>query len=692
MNSASTAAATTTAITTTDDGISNNTVQQPKMEESVTQVGETTLGVVHHPAAETMAMTAAQTTTTTPLMMMEEQQQATSTVPEAGVTPEQQHQQIPPTIPAPQQQRLPSPSSSSSQPVTYYAMTKEQAILKAQQVMRDYKRPDRLELKLLQQQVAAQHYAAPPGVNVGVGVSGTDHGTVNVDNNSNNAAAVPVSLLPVPLKPPRARAAPSTPLEGVVDFLSEPNLETDDLFSVNPFGVHAHDVLSGRGAYVNGHIGNARLRALASERKHQFDSGNYTEKRMLAAEIVAAVKALDPPGRFLKKASKELLAEYQAQQLREAAAAQQQQQVGVAVPVPVAAEGEDSVKVETAQNNTNVVEMTKQEEATTTMPTTPTAAATTLTITADDAGIKEEAAAADTDSAVIVATTVANAAATKEEIGSAGVDALFKAAEKAQQTSQSPPLQQQESLQPSLIHLIDDVWEELSDDKAIHKACQVMRDISRPDRKYREERREQRIQRKHNKRRKLLQEATTVVTTGVDVDDGEGVATMDTGDAVVGEQGDAAMTNAVNVTVATTDANTPMASAEPKLEDQQEAIALAAMPLSETVPVVALVATYPSTVTATLAAPATTSTGAPPPQKVDEELTAEGKAAVQVVDNALLDGTNAASSSSSQATTACTTEQAPPALTAGMSTELGVVEMATTDATAVAANIDRIEV
>mmetsp|Transcript_31508 Transcript_31508/g.44725 ORF Transcript_31508/g.44725 Transcript_31508/m.44725 type:complete len:185 (+) Transcript_31508:61-615(+) len=28
----------------------------------------------------------------------------------------------------------------------------------------------------------------------------------------------------------------------------------------------------------------------------------------------------------------------------------------------------------------------------------------------------------------------------------------------------------------------EDEWEELSDDKAIHKACQVMRDINRPDR------------------------------------------------------------------------------------------------------------------------------------------------------------------------------------------------------------------
>jgi hypothetical protein len=69
----------------------------------------------------------------------------------------------------------------------------------------------------------------------------------------------------------------------------------------NPYGVHNHDVLSGRGAFVNGHLGNARLRQLAQERKPQFDAGNFAEKRALATEIVGIIRALDPPGRFLKR-------------------------------------------------------------------------------------------------------------------------------------------------------------------------------------------------------------------------------------------------------------------------------------------------------------------------------------------------------------------------------------------------------
>ena len=40
---------------------------------------------------------------------------------------------------------------------------------------------------------------------------------------------------------------------------------------------------------------------------------------------------------------------------------------------------------------------------------------------------------------------------------------------------------------------LDGTWEELSDEKAIHKACQVMRDIDRPDRKDRGSRKKQKV-------------------------------------------------------------------------------------------------------------------------------------------------------------------------------------------------------
>lgn len=133
-------------------------------------------------------------------------------------------------------------------------MTREQAILKACQVMRDYKRPDRLAIR----EMMAQNGQAR--------------------KRSRQTESTPIIELPVP----------TGPLEPIIE---------------NPFGVHDHDILCGRGAFVNGHIGNQRLRTLAQERKTAFDSGNYTEKRTLAGEIVQIIKALEPPGRFLKRAA-----------------------------------------------------------------------------------------------------------------------------------------------------------------------------------------------------------------------------------------------------------------------------------------------------------------------------------------------------------------------------------------------------
>jgi hypothetical protein len=132
----------------------------------------------------------------------------------------------------------------------WYVMTEEQAILKSSQIMRDYNRPDRV----------AQRESQPAG------------------------------------KIKRYRDS-ATPMDDVVfaQVPPEPLVE-------NPFGVHDHDVLCGRGAYVNGNAGNQRLRELALQRKAQFDRGNFTEKRVLATEIVTIIRSLDPPGRFLQRA------------------------------------------------------------------------------------------------------------------------------------------------------------------------------------------------------------------------------------------------------------------------------------------------------------------------------------------------------------------------------------------------------
>eukprot|EP00977_Amphora_coffeiformis_P019551 scaffold7349_cov173-Amphora_coffeaeformis.AAC.32 len=68
-----------------------------------------------------------------------------------------------------------------------------------------------------------------------------------------------------------------------------------------PKGLREHDVLSGRGAFVNEYPGNQHLRSLATSRHEQFRTGNYAEKRKTALEIVNEIKSRLPPGRFLKK-------------------------------------------------------------------------------------------------------------------------------------------------------------------------------------------------------------------------------------------------------------------------------------------------------------------------------------------------------------------------------------------------------
>jgi hypothetical protein len=196
----------------------------------------------------------------------------------------------------------------------WYEMTMEQAILKACQVMRDHRRPDRIAQREL---------------------------SANSGKKRVRATTTPLDDLPLP--------PPPCPDQPIVE---------------NPYGVHEYDILCGRGAYVNGHVGNARLRHLALERKAQFDSANYTEKRALATEMVTIIRSLEPPGRFLKR-----------------------------------------VDMKTAHKSDNWI---------------------------------------------------------------------------------LPPKG------------VEGAWEELADEKAIHKACQVMRDIDRPDRREREERRKLRKLRKHN--------------------------------------------------------------------------------------------------------------------------------------------------------------------------------------------------
>ena len=165
-------------------------------------------------------------------------------------------------------------------------MTKEQAILKACQVMRDHKRPDRM----LAREAAQNNGSARKRSR------SNEPSTPLLDTVSVQFLFFFLSFLLLGYKTTHdfsfsllyfyIQPVPSGPLDPIIE---------------NPYGVHDHDILSGRGAFVNGHVGNQRLRKLALERKANFDAGNYTEKRTLASEIVSIIRGLTPPGRFLKR-------------------------------------------------------------------------------------------------------------------------------------------------------------------------------------------------------------------------------------------------------------------------------------------------------------------------------------------------------------------------------------------------------
>eukprot|EP00978_Attheya_sp_CCMP212_P042228 scaffold253879_cov59-Attheya_sp.AAC.2 len=71
--------------------------------------------------------------------------------------------------------------------------------------------------------------------------------------------------------------------------------------------LNMNDVLCGRGSGPNDHAGNIRFRELVQSRKPQYMRTNNRQlKATIARMVVATVRAMDPPGRFLRKADAEL--------------------------------------------------------------------------------------------------------------------------------------------------------------------------------------------------------------------------------------------------------------------------------------------------------------------------------------------------------------------------------------------------
>ena len=64
---------------------------------------------------------------------------------------------------------------------------------------------------------------------------------------------------------------------------------------------HDHDVLSGRGNFVNYHAGNEYFRALVRKYKNDYVKCPKPQKGKFSKIIVDEISARDPPGRFLKQ-------------------------------------------------------------------------------------------------------------------------------------------------------------------------------------------------------------------------------------------------------------------------------------------------------------------------------------------------------------------------------------------------------
>ena len=64
---------------------------------------------------------------------------------------------------------------------------------------------------------------------------------------------------------------------------------------------HDHDVLSGRGNFVNYHAGNEHFRALVRKHKVAYLACPKPQKGQFSRMIVDEIRLLDPPGRFLKQ-------------------------------------------------------------------------------------------------------------------------------------------------------------------------------------------------------------------------------------------------------------------------------------------------------------------------------------------------------------------------------------------------------
>jgi hypothetical protein len=87
----------------------------------------------------------------------------------------------------------------------------------------------------------------------------------------------------------------------VIDLTRPPELNVPPGFDGKITTLNHNDVLCGKGSTISNHPGNIQLRTIAGGKKAEYRSSTIRmEKAYICAQLVADIRSLSPPGRFLK--------------------------------------------------------------------------------------------------------------------------------------------------------------------------------------------------------------------------------------------------------------------------------------------------------------------------------------------------------------------------------------------------------
>lgn len=114
----------------------------------------------------------------------------------------------------------------------------------------------------------------------------------------------PSTFMGLPDRPPINVAPDTGPLRIPPPSMTMPSMSKIQLSDIPTSFIHPHDVLCGRGGGTNNHNGNEKFRELVNQQKVLYLHSSKRDKPFVSRGIVRAVRAQNPPGRFLQKDEK----------------------------------------------------------------------------------------------------------------------------------------------------------------------------------------------------------------------------------------------------------------------------------------------------------------------------------------------------------------------------------------------------